>query len=376
MIEEAISCYNKALKIKPNDARTHQKLQSLLAQHTPLKDPRLESLYQSLASQSNDANLYYKLGKQLNQKGLIEEAIKAYVQAIEISPTFSQVYNDLNHATLCIDDLDKVIPTYRRVIDQYPNFIPAYINLANSLNRQGKIPEAQFYRKKAIHHKTMGKFPEFIHINNSHLQPEFIIIGAEKCGTSSLYTYITKHPQILGVFEKEIHFFTYHFNYGLDWYLSHFPKLPWGYLTGEASTSYIGCHNNAPQRLFNLFPEVKLLAILRYPIDRAVSHYHQLVRLGREGRKLEDVINQEIEILTDFENIWELRQAYWKIGKGAIWHSLYVYFLEEWLKVFSPEQFLILSSDTLFINPQKALQTVWDFWGLPAYNIAHYPQYN
>jgi tetratricopeptide (TPR) repeat protein len=376
IIQEAISCYTKALKIKPNDARAYQKLQSLLAQSATFQDAELESLYQSLELQPNDPSLYYKLGEYLSNKGLVEEAIECYLKAIQIKPTFSQVYYSLIHATLYIDDLEKVVDAYLQVIDNYPKFIPAYVNLATTLTRQGKIQEALAYQKKAVYNKTIKQYPELVNFTTSCCQPDFIIIGAEKCGTTSLYSYITQHPQVLGPIAKEIHFFSHHFNYGLDWYLSHFPKLPLGYLTGEASTSYIGCHNNAHRRLFNLFPKVKLLAILRDPIDRSISHYHQLVKLGREGRKIEDVINQEIEILTNIDNIWDVRQAYWRIGNGTIWHSLYVYFLQEWLNFFPKEQFLILSSEKLFANPEETMKTVWNFLHLSPHQLDRYSQYN
>ncbi len=67
-------------------------------------------------------------------------------------------------------------------------------------------------------------------------EPNFLIIGAEKCGTSSLYQYIIEHPHVLGAIEKEIHFFTYNFDKGLDWYRSHFYPLAQNsnYITGEA----------------------------------------------------------------------------------------------------------------------------------------------
>jgi tetratricopeptide (TPR) repeat protein len=379
--ERAINFYRKVLTIQPNHARAYQKLQQCSAKINPQLEPELQKYYDLIVEEPNNFQLYFQLAKALSKKGIIDRAIEAYLKTIEIQPNFLEAYEDLINISLYYEDLEITIPTYREVIKKLPTFIPAYKNLAYSLTQQNKPEEAIEIYQKAVRQKTIEKYPDLA-INywesERRNHPNFIIIGSEKCGTSSLHTYIDRHPQVVEAIEKEIHYFSYNFDRGINWYLAHFPRLPQdsNYITGEASTSYIGCHNNAPQRTFELLPEVKLLAVFRNPIDRAISHYHQLVRLGRENRSLETVIKTEIDILRNIDNPWSSRQNYWRIGKGIIWHSLYFYFIEKWLKIFPQEQILILRSEDLFGNTQETMKQVFKFLNLPNHKLESYPSYN
>jgi hypothetical protein len=136
------------------------------------------------------------------------------------------------------------------------------------------------------------------------------------------------------------------------------------------------CHNNAPQRQFNLYPDVKLLAVLRDPVERAISHCNQLVQLSREGRSLEEVMTAEMEVLEGVEDIGLVRQQCWSVGKGCIWHGLYRYFWERWMSVFPKEQFLILRSEELFEQPEETMKQVFEFLEVSDYQRPSYPKYN
>src|SRR5437868_6286833 len=114
--------------------------------------------------------------------------------------------------------------------------------------------------------------------NWMRLVPDFIIIGAQKGGTTSLYNYLITHPGIAPIYVKEPHFFDTSFSKGLVWYRSHFPtrlekyyaqhfhKLD--FITGEASPYYL-FHPLAPERVAKTLPHVKLILVLRNPVDRA-----------------------------------------------------------------------------------------------------------
>ena len=132
-----------------------------------------------------------------------------------------------------------------------------------------------------------------------HCRPGFLIIGQGKCGTSSLYHYITGHPRVLPASEKQIHYFLYHTHQSLKWYYSHFPAIEsflgrGALMTGEASPGYMPYPSVLEKVVKRLAPsnaeedEVKrglevwrtqvkslpkIIAIVREPIDRAVSSY-------------------------------------------------------------------------------------------------------
>jgi hypothetical protein len=122
--------------------------------------------------------------------------------------------------------------------------------------------------------------------------PNFVIVGAPKCGTSSLARWLMDHPEVYVVPEKEIHFFTGYWEQGLDWYENCFS--PNGEpLVGEASPTYLASHV-AHERMAAHIPGAKLIAMLRNPVDRAYSHYwHWHDRKG-EKRSFEEVIAPEL----------------------------------------------------------------------------------
>ena len=110
--------------------------------------------------------------------------------------------------------------------------------------------------------------------------PDFVIIGAQKAGTTSLWRYLVEHPQIVGPTEKEIHFFDARFDRGARWYRARFPlraSLRRGArLTFEASPYYLA-HPFVPARVRAMLPDAKLVVLLRDPVERAWSHYRDNV---------------------------------------------------------------------------------------------------
>ena len=111
--------------------------------------------------------------------------------------------------------------------------------------------------------------------------PHFLIIGAQKAGTTSLASYLAAHPGVVPSKRKEVHFFDLNYEKGVDWYRSHFP-IARGQglrrrmrgrrmLTGEASPYYI-FHPLAASRAFDLLPAARVIVLLRNPVDRAYSH--------------------------------------------------------------------------------------------------------
>ena len=124
--------------------------------------------------------------------------------------------------------------------------------------------------------------------------PDFLVIGAQKAGTTALYAYLRWHPSIAGPFWKEVSFFDRHWARGEAWYRGQFPLRSSGKLVGEASPSYV-FHPLAPERVFSLVPDVKLVVLLREPGDRAYSQYQHAVALGRETLSFEDALAAEDE---------------------------------------------------------------------------------
>ncbi|MCF6341209.1 MAG: sulfotransferase domain-containing protein [Bacteroidales bacterium] len=198
----------------------------------------------------------------------------------------------------------------------------------------------------------------------AHL-PDFIIIGAQKGGTSSLFSYLKQHSQLQLPNKKEIHFFDNHYLKGVSWYRSHFPlNIFDNNKTGEASPYYL-FHPHAPQRVFQHCPKVKLIVMLRNPTDRAYSHYMMQNKrkfdplhtfeeaiAAEESRLRVETLRLENEPF--YNSVHHQRLSYLERGK-------YYTQLNRWFLYFQTHQFLFIKSEIFFDDPLKELQRVYAF---------------
>lgn len=212
--------------------------------------------------------------------------------------------------------------------------------------------------------------------------PDFVIIGTQKGGTTSLHKYLRRHPNIVPAYKKEVKFFDCNYDKGLDWYRAHFPydnKINHSDLqTGEASPHYL-FHPLTPERIAKILPHIKLIALLRDPVERAFSHYKGNVRAGRESLTFEEAIASEPERLDGIEK--KIRDGldtplhnylhYSYLTKG-----IYVDQLKNWFQYFDRDQILILSSETFYEDPDKIYRQILDFLDLPPFQLGDYQKYN
>ena len=166
--------------------------------------------------------------------------------------------------------------------------------------------------------------------------PTFICIGIQKAGTSWLYSMLKQHPEVLVSEPKELHYFNREVNYrkGLDWYLSHFKGSGTVKAAGELTPDYLWIREeqkeipgfeatpNVPERMSQVLPDVRLIAILRNPVTRAVSSYFHHIGAARlsPNRRISEVGDQ-----------W-----------GILSMGYYAAHLEHWFRHYPPERFQIL----------------------------------
>ena len=210
--------------------------------------------------------------------------------------------------------------------------------------------------------------------------PDFIIIGVQKGGTTSLYNYLIQHPQIAPAAQKEIHYFDLNFNKTPDWYYSQFPQAQSGehLLTGEASPYYI-FHPRVAQRIHDLCPKVKIIALLRNPVERAISHYHYYIKIGYESLSLESAIVQEPDRLKgEIEKILAspTYESYNHRHYTYLSRGLYADQLPAWMQLFPKSQLLILKSEDLYANPGGTYNNVLQFLGLSPHELETYGKHN
>jgi hypothetical protein len=216
--------------------------------------------------------------------------------------------------------------------------------------------------------------------------PDFLILGAQKAGTTALYAYLRWHPEITGPSFKEVSFFDRHYARGETWYRAHLPARPRQWVArqrrgrwpavGEASPSYL-FHPLAPERVAALLPRARLIAVLRDPVDRAFSHYQHEVALGREPFSFEDALAAEDERMCgEVERMLHdpsyFSEAWWNHTYAA--RGRYAEQLERWFAVFPREQLLVLFSDDLLQQPEATYALVLDFLGVGSYELSSYPR--
>ena len=174
--------------------------------------------------------------------------------------------------------------------------------------------------------------------------PTFVVIGAMKCGTTSLYRYLQQHPEICMSRTKEPNFFVEEKNYhkGMAWYQSLFQGSAKEY--GECSTNYTKRHEfeGVPARMKGILPDAKVIYLLRDPVERVVSHYVHSYAEGSENRPISDVLrcfDKNKYLLT----------------------SLYYMQLEAYLSHYAANQLLVICTEELKLNPNSVLEEVFQF---------------
>lgn len=233
----------------------------------------------------------------------------------------------------------------------------------------------------------LGRLPRGSHmalLSRTKL-PDFLIIGAQKAGTTSLASYLAAHPCVAPAKRKEIHFFDLAYENGVDWYRSQFPtsrkvRLKALFrgrplLSGDATPYYLR-DPRAPSRAHNVVPKARIIVMLRDPVDRAYSHYHHEIRLGRESLSFEEAVAAEESriagegqrLLRDPRYVSENYAHFTYLKRG-----LYAEQIRAWLEYFPCEQVLILSSEQMFENPAEEYRRVLRFLRLPKLELASYP---
>jgi len=201
--------------------------------------------------------------------------------------------------------------------------------------------------------------------------PTFLIIGAGKNGTTSLYDYMVQHKKISSAIWKEVHYFDYNWLKGLGWYRSHFPLKSGDKITGESSPAYFS-NPLAQERAAKTLPDAKLIVILSNPIDRSYSGYQHEVRNGNEKLSWEEAIKKEPAMVES-----ELKKvikdpSYYDIKFNAFTHlyrSYYFQHLSNWMKFFRRDQFKIITQENLTNRPAETLDELFEFVGVIPQNV-------
>lgn len=202
--------------------------------------------------------------------------------------------------------------------------------------------------------------------------PDFFIIGAMKSGTTALYAYLRQHPDILPPSRKEVHYYDreIHRGWTLETYLDQFPERDAHQLSFDSTPNTMRLRDGASQ-VHADFPDLKLIAILRDPVQRAHSHYNQRAIKQKDRRSLDEAMAENLAISKGEYASDQARspdefadETLSYLGRGR-----YAEQLEPWIKAFGRSQMKVLFSDALRNQGQETMAELMQFLGLSAHTF-------
>ncbi|MFM8951923.1 MAG: sulfotransferase family protein [Planctomycetaceae bacterium] len=197
--------------------------------------------------------------------------------------------------------------------------------------------------------------------------PGIVVVGAMRAGTTSLFSLLAAHPQVAAAFHKEVHYFDLRFHLGTNWYRHQFRRPRTAVrrrAIGLESSPYYLFDPRVPARMAAIMPDVKLVFLLRDPVERAFSHYRKNLRDGREPLSFAEALAAEDERLAGEEErmlhdpgyVSRLHQYYSYAARGR-----YAEQLIRWRRHFPVPQMLVVDAARLFASPGAVLAQLFAF---------------
>jgi len=197
---------------------------------------------------------------------------------------------------------------------------------------------------------------------------DFLVIGAQKAGTTSLFEYVRHHPGLHLPSEKEVSYFNLEsrvargWEWYLDWVFADAPRdRPWGTFSTFYMDAAVGREDTVPRRIREAAPDVKLIAIVRDPVERAISHHRMSVMKRLEGRSFEQAIDELLEDGALTEARLGPTEANSYITRGEYGRAI-----GNFLEVFPREQVLVIFAEDLDRDPAAVLREIFSFVGVDA----------
>jgi hypothetical protein len=278
-----------------------------------------------------------------------------------------------------------------RTAQQCP--LPRRLGYLGPVTYRGRIPEPLIeLGRRAV--RGYGKVTAGIRPG-----PDFLLIGAKRGGSTSLYHMLLRHPRILPLFPsgrfvlkttdtKGIHYFDSNYERGEAWYYSHFPtslgrrraarEAGGDIVVGEASPYYL-FHPLAAERAARTVPAVRILLIVRDPVERAFSHYRERHREGAEELTFEEALEAETNRLIGEEERIKRNPRYKSYAHEQQSYRAqgeYAPALARWLQFFPRERLLVAAAEDFYANPQSVCDRIFGFLGLPPSPLGESARWN
>lgn len=226
--------------------------------------------------------------------------------------------------------------------------------------------------------------------SGARMLPDFVLVGAQRSGTTSLHRALAQHPSVVTpLFHKGVHYFDMAYDRGFRWYRGHFPvtsvaRVRVGREVGRPhtfeSSGYYMHHPLAPSRIAADLPDVKLLVVLRDPVERAYSaHRHEFLRGFETEESFERALELEPERLAgEVERLLAdpTYRSFSHRHHSYLDRSQYVTQVRTLFELFGRDRVHVLDSEAFFAQPQEEFDRVLDFLGLLPWQPPSFDQHN
>lgn len=325
-------------------------------------------------------------GMALLQQGRNEEALTPLQKAIELSRGDFHLHNNLGNALAKLGHLSEAEASYKLALKLNPSFVEAHHNLGNLL-KLGQLSEVEKLSIGIV--KIQPNQPD---TNLEQFDSYLFIIGAQKAGTTSLYSHLNQRSELTGGGIKEKAFFSRDSFYekGNNYYRSLFP-IGSKHSCGMDATSEYFYFRECAKRIHDFCPHAKIVVLLREPVSRAFSAFNmyrqivhqewfkQRIKLSNKDVRdfLEPITEGNVEPSLDYYLNRELQIIN---GDGVmeepslIRRGLYAPQLERYIRLFGRENILILFSNELETNTHNTVNKVCKFIGLKPLSYRKYPR--
>lgn len=189
--------------------------------------------------------------------------------------------------------------------------------------------------------------------------PDFLCIGTQKGGTTSLHHWLSNHPKVFMPKCKEIHYFDLNAEKNTEWYSAYFQEAKPDQYCGETTPFYL-FHPDAASRIYSILPNVKIIAMLRDPVERTLSQIFHARKRGYENLNPEEALEAEKSRL-EKGDIYSLQKH------SYVSRSRYIEQLDRYETKFSKKQMLVIKSEDFFTNSEKCRLQIQEFLGLKSY---------
>ena len=192
--------------------------------------------------------------------------------------------------------------------------------------------------------------------------PNFLGLGTQKGGTTTLHRLLSQHPEVYLPPCKEVHFFDQNYGSGETWYRSQFHNAQPHQQCGDITPFYL-FHPDVPKRIHNLLPTARLIVLLRDPVERAISQLFHARKRGFEPLPPAQALAAEQQRLASGDPVSLQKHSY-------VSRSRYLDQLDRYEALFPSDQLLILRSEDLFEQPNQAWASLLEFLGVSAISLA------